>query len=165
MTDNPTWLRREDESAKAYRAFSIYRDMPPDERSIDAAYEKYAGRQSGGKRAAGYFQRWSRDYDWTGRAEEYDAHCEAERLAERGTQEIEQFRERQRQLAAATTSSAIKMLQRLNQRLDTLRAEEITPQMIPSYARAVAAVAEASTNAEAAVNGVTVLLRQLEADE
>src|SRR5690606_23458472 len=99
---------------------------------------------------------------WAARAAAYDAHREAERLAARGTEEIEQFRERQRKLAAATTATAVQMLTRLNERLATLRAEEITPQMIPSYARAVAAVAEASTNAEATANGVTALLKQLE---
>ena len=162
MPEQHPWTRRDGESAKAYEAFGLYRDMDPKARSIDAAYAAYSGGQKGAKRAPGYFDRWAQENDWTARAEAYDAHREAERLASRGTEEIEQFRERQRKLAAATTATAVQMLTRLNERLATLRAEEITPQMIPSYARAVAAVAEASTNAEATANGVTALLKQME---
>lgn len=157
------WLRREGESAKAYYAFTLYRDMDPKERSIDAAFAAYTGQEKGKKSAAGHFTRWSAEHDWKARAEAYDAHREAERLAARGTEEIEAFRERQRQLAAATTATAVRMLQKLNQRLEALDASEITPQMIPSYARAVAAVAEASTNAEATANGVAALLADMEA--
>ena len=160
MADAPhPWTRRDGESAKAYEGFALYRDLAPPERSIEAAWGRY---RPGAKTVPGYFKQWSADYEWVARTAAYDAHRESERLAAKGTDEIEAFRERQRQLAAATTATAVRLLQKLNARLETLDAAEITPHMIPSYARAVAAVAEASTNAEATANGVTALLKTLE---
>lgn len=155
------WTRRPDESAKAFKAFTLYRDAG-ESRTIDGAYRAYAGAEKGGKGAPGFFRRWAAEFVWTERAAAYDAHREAERLAEKGTEEIEAFRERQVKLAAATTGTAIRLLQKLNERLNTLEAAEITPQMIPSYARAIASVAEASTNAEAVANGVAAILRDMD---
>lgn len=155
------WERREDESAKAYHAFGIYRDLDPSERSRDAAYALYAGHDNGTKAAPGYFTRWVQEYEWTARAEAFDAHRERERLAERGTEEIEAFRERQQRLAAAATEAARVLLIKATRRLSKIGEDEITPGMLPSYFRAAAAIAEASTNAEATAIGVEALLREL----
>lgn len=158
------WTRRDGESAKAFKAFGLYRDMEPSRRSIDAAYHAYTGQQGSNKRASGFFTAWTAAHDWTARAAAYDAHRERQRLEAQGTEEIEAFRDRQIKLAAATTATTIRLLQRLNERLETLTAAEITPQMIPSYARAVAAVADASTNAEAVANGAAAILRDMDAN-
>ena len=158
----PIWLRREGESAKAYAAFGLYRDMDPRERSIDAAYCAHSGAERGAKGAPGYFNRWAQEHEWAARAAAYDAHREAARLAERGTEEIEAFRDRQRKIAAAATEAAVQLLTKGLARLKNLPPEEIPPTALPSFFRAAAAVMEAGTNAEAAATGVTALLKQLE---
>lgn len=155
------WTRRDDESAKAYQAFGIYRDMDPAERSLDVAWRTYAGQQESSKRATGRFTKWSTDYEWTERAEAYDAERERARLSAKGTDEIEAFRDRTRQLAAANTTAAIQLLRRASARLAQLGDAEITPQMLPAMFRAAAAVAEAGTNAEATAIGVEALLVEL----
>lgn len=67
--------RQPGESARAFEGFKIYRDLGPG-RSVDRAYELYAGRRLGGRRAPGRFQLWSRQHDWRDRAEAYDAWLE-----------------------------------------------------------------------------------------
>lgn len=67
--------RQPGESARAFEGFKCYRDLGPG-RSVDRAYELYAGRRLGGKRAPGRFQLWSRQHYWRGRAEAYDAWLE-----------------------------------------------------------------------------------------
>ena len=71
------WDIQPGETAKAFHAFSHYRDMPPAERSIDAAYAGHMarceGQQKGSKRAAGFWMRWSVSNAWVSRATAHDA--------------------------------------------------------------------------------------------
>jgi hypothetical protein len=68
--------REPNESSKAYAGFCAYRDLPPNERSIDAAYRLYSGGKNEGrnglKRAPGYFREWSKHHDWVMRARVFD---------------------------------------------------------------------------------------------
>ena len=65
-----------DESAKAYEAFSIYRDMGAS-RSIDSAWwsstdEGKKGGEKGTKQAPGNWKKWSTKYKWRSRCKAYD---------------------------------------------------------------------------------------------
>lgn len=74
--DRPAWLRRGGESAEAFRAFCIYRDLGAG-RSIDAAYAKQKGQQQKrNKRATGTWTAWSGAHDWPARAQAFDDHNE-----------------------------------------------------------------------------------------
>lgn len=75
------WEKREDETAKAFRAFTVYRDMNPSNRNCDVAYaiaykkdiEKH---RKGIKRAAGFFRQWSIKYEWVKRVGAWDKYCD-----------------------------------------------------------------------------------------
>lgn len=73
-----SWKKREDETAKSWAAFVIYRDLGP-ARSIAAAVEEM-GRPPGYARWA---EKWSVRYDWVARAEAFDAWEDEQRQAQR----------------------------------------------------------------------------------
>jgi hypothetical protein len=63
--------RQDEESAKAYRAFAVYRDLGP-ERTLRAVAEALYGiRWKYGKRTV---EKWSSSFDWVARARGYEDH-------------------------------------------------------------------------------------------
>ena len=115
------WDIQPGETAKAFHAFSHYRDMPPAERSIDAAYAGHMarceGQQKGSKRAAGFWMRWSVSNAWVSRATAHDADLSRKRR-DRRARELEEAQDR----AAKIAHSA---LDRLDERLQTLDIMQI----------------------------------------
>jgi len=70
-----TWQRLGAESSKAHAAFLVYMRLPPNERSIDAAWRATNQHQtSTEKRATGQWKLWSSQHAWVARAAEHDAH-------------------------------------------------------------------------------------------
>jgi hypothetical protein len=71
------------ESARAYRAFCIYRDLGPD-RSLDRAWQRFRadqGQDPGSARRPGYWSDWSQRYKWVERAQAYDQAIDDEQLS------------------------------------------------------------------------------------
>ena len=77
--DKP-WEKQPGETAKAYAAFLLYRDLPAVDRSVAAAW----GRKKGRKRV----ERWCTAHDWVNRAALNDADL-ASRRRERMAKELE----------------------------------------------------------------------------
>ena len=76
-----SWERLPEESAKAYRAFSFYRDMGA-ERSIDKACNLFyadQGKKRGSARRTGQWAKWAQQHHWVDRAEIYDDLMEKEK--------------------------------------------------------------------------------------
>lgn len=75
-------LRDEDppETDLNYSKFVIYRDLQPEERSLDEAYRTWlehkegARRAHGARRAPGSYRKLARQFRWVERAEAYDDH-------------------------------------------------------------------------------------------
>ena len=115
------WDIQPGETAKAFHAFSHYRDMSPGDRSIDAAYREHVKHceqgQTRGKRAAGFWQSWSTKHDWVSRATAHDADLSHQRR-QRRAKELEEAQDR----AAKIAHSA---LDRLDERLQTLDIMQI----------------------------------------
>ena len=65
-----TWHKQPEETAKAYKAFSTYRDMPILKRSIDKAYKQYKN----STKMSTHWRVWSTKYDWISRVSDYDAY-------------------------------------------------------------------------------------------
>jgi len=78
------------ESARAFRAFQIYRDLGPD-RSLDKAYADYTANESATElpRSPGQWNRWSAAHNWVERALEYDAHLDAQKRKRRERRMLE----------------------------------------------------------------------------
>lgn len=73
-TLNP-WDRLAEEPSRAFAAFCIYRDMPPEERTILGTYRIWMDDESL-EAYSGQFQRWAADYDWADRALAFDRHVD-----------------------------------------------------------------------------------------
>jgi hypothetical protein len=67
--------RLPDETARAYRAFCVYRDLGPD-RSLDRAWQRFCanqGKEHGpAMRRPGHWTAWSTRFQWVDRADAYD---------------------------------------------------------------------------------------------
>ena len=62
MSDRKPWERQSGETAKAYAAFLLYRDIPPLDRSVRAAVESF--RKQGGKTSERNWEHWASRYNW-----------------------------------------------------------------------------------------------------
>lgn len=84
------WDVQVGESSEAFNAFCHFRDLPIAGRSLSAAYQRHleaARVQKGcegvskGARAPGSWQRWSRKWNWTARAGQFDSHLASKRVS------------------------------------------------------------------------------------
>lgn len=86
MSDRQPWEKQPGETAKAYQAFCVYRDLGAG-RSLSIAYERTGkgrsktGERSGKTEAPRLWERWSSKYQWVERSQAYDRHIEQIRLA------------------------------------------------------------------------------------
>lgn len=80
QAEDQAWDRQQGETAKAFAAFTAYRDMPANERSLPKAatifYDVEVGQGSGKIRQ---FEKWSTANGWTDRAAAYDDYLDATR--------------------------------------------------------------------------------------
>src|SRR4051794_24945756 len=82
MPESYLWDRQSGESAQAYEAARLYFDLGAD-RSLDKAYVRARGDQSGTKRAPGRWHQWSVQHSWSDRAAAYDAMLRTREAAHR----------------------------------------------------------------------------------
>jgi hypothetical protein len=61
--------RRPNESNAAWAAFEVYLHLPVERRSVEEAWRTAKGRTT---KAPAHWKQWGRDYDWPGRAGEWD---------------------------------------------------------------------------------------------
>jgi hypothetical protein len=107
------WERQASESAKAFAAFSAYRDLPPSQRSFDEAGRRVYRSQRGRKRGAtGRIREWAREHKWASRAAAWDAHLD--RLA--SLARIETVREMQNQHRAILNAVSKKVATALSRK-------------------------------------------------
>lgn len=117
------WERQRGESVRAFHAFTLYRDLPPRERSLRRVAGLLYGdtRATNGRRKSvpGRIQAWATRWSWAERAAAWDA--ELERHARNAAIEaIEEMRRRHAQEAVALQERALK-------RLREMRPEELSP--------------------------------------
>ena len=120
---NP-WNRQPGETAKAYAAFLLYRDLPAIDRSVAAARE---GQQRDNKGTLRQWNGWSMRNDWVNRAAEHDSDL-ASRRRERMAQELEQAQD-----DAFVTIRAT--LDKVKERIEGMDPEELAAGQIPSALR------------------------------
>lgn len=148
------WDQQPNEPNEAYEAFLIYAGLPSSERSLLKASQTHAKKtgQKINETVPRTWAAWSKTYGWVKRVDLYDAHREAE-LMKYATQEqiseLVKFRKAQRYLAAKVSDTALLLIDAAMRRLETLNPEEISPNVIPQYVKAAAAIAEMAADAEA----------------
>lgn len=100
MTVKP-WNMRPDESAKAYQAFEVYRDMGAD-RTLERLGRHYG-------KTTGAMELWSARYDWQARVRAFDE-AAAAKASERALEDAAAVRSRQAQHAKAIQLRAMQKI-------------------------------------------------------
>ena len=113
------WERQPNETAKAYAAFLVYRDLPAIGRSVAAAW----GRKKGGKQ----WERWCTSHDWVNRAAEHDSDF-ASRRRERMEKELDRAKDDAAVLIKAT-------LAKVKERIEGMDPEDLAAGQIPAALR------------------------------
>lgn len=114
--------RMENESAKAFAAFAVYRDLGSG-RSLQKAAEMYAGSTS----YVAQLKRWSSRFDWVARARAYDDWREMElqsALADHERRSAEDFAEREMRLRERSLSIREKAMDQAEKMLQWPLAEQ-----------------------------------------
>lgn len=73
MNNAYIWEKQPNETSKSFKAFTLYRDLG-ESRSIEQAWILYRKGKKRVKKFAGYFGKWSTDFNWVSRAQAFDAH-------------------------------------------------------------------------------------------
>jgi hypothetical protein len=121
------------ESAKAYAAFCLYRDLGL-HRSLDEASRRYHHRPGSAadtgpgrrrSRASGTIRRWAERWQWTVRAQAWDQHC----ARVKARQQVEAIAE----MAERHVKEALILQNKAVERLRLLRPEELKPRETLSF--------------------------------
>lgn len=97
--DRRPWERLPDETDRAWAAFCVYRDMGPETRSYNRAYQQRYAKPEGAQ-APAFFRRWGAQQSWVERARAWDHHLdEVNRRAQE--EDARKWRQRRRDLLGA----------------------------------------------------------------
>ena len=124
MSNNNLWERQPGETAKAYAAFLLYRDLPAMDRSVPAARD---GQQKDSKGTVRQWHGWSTRNGWVKRAAEHDSDL-ASRRRERMAKELDRAKDDAAVLIRAT-------LAKVAERIQGVDPEELAAGQIPSALR------------------------------
>ena len=121
MSDRKPWERQPGETAKAYAAFLLYRDLPAIDRSVPAARE---GQQRDSKGTLRQWNGWSGRNGWVNRAAEHDSNL-ASRRRERMEKALERSQDDGLKLIRAD-------LAKVAERIQGMDAKELAAGQIPA---------------------------------
>ena len=125
VSDRKPWERQPGETAKAYAAFLLYRDLPAIDRSIVAAVAKQ--RKNGGKAPVRNWETWASRYNWRNRAAEHDSDL-ASRRRERMEKELDRSKDN-----AVVLTRAFNF--KIAERIKGMDPEDLTAGQIPAALR------------------------------
>ena len=127
MNDRKPWERQSGETAKAYAAFLLYRDLPAIDRSVAAARE---GHKKDIKGTFRQWSGWSMRNGWVNRAAEHDSDL-ASRRRERMAKELERVQDDTVTLGRAA-------LAKVAERIQGMDPTELAAGQIPAALRTLA---------------------------
>lgn len=119
------WERQPGESARAYAAFCIYRDMPPRKRSLREVAAKLKGKPGKYKSVPANISMWSAKWRWAERAAAWDEERDRQER-EAQIRAVKEMRERHAREAMALQEKALKRLKAMN-------PEELSPADVLRY--------------------------------
>ena len=118
------WERQPSETAKAFAAFGLYRDLPAIDRSVSAARERHQRDTKGTLRQ---WKGWSMRNGWVNRAAEHDSDL-ASRRREHMAKKLEQAQDEAFVLIRAA-------LDKVKERIEGMDPEELSAGQIPAALR------------------------------
>jgi len=176
------WEREEGESAQAYEAFECYRRLPPDERSLQRAWEDHrnrpgqacerAGRGTGGPH--GHWTRWMSRWRWKERAVAWDEQLVAlardqeldRELKARLAAQEEELRQRQlmREEARAARAVGRRLLTRILQAVEAGQLEQMEVVDLLPHLHKISALLETGQKLDRLSQGEPTDLTRVETD-
>ena len=163
-TEPARWERLEGETGSSFRAFCIYRALPPGERSIDAAYARYSGKETDWSgQASGHFKGWASKHDWRARAELYDEHLIEQAIAVDFEEQVEQlrlFRTRALLWSGRADAVALDLLERIEGAMEEFKVKDA--QDASRLARAARELMDSAQAARAQASSLEELLEALD---
>ena len=124
MSDGNLWERQSGETAKAYAAFLLYRDLAAIDRSVLAARE---GHQKDTKGTLRQWKGWSMRNDWVNRAAEHDSDL-ASRRREHMAKELDRSKDN-----AVSLTRAFNV--KIAERIKGMDPEDLAAGQIPAALR------------------------------
>jgi hypothetical protein len=118
--------QRDNETAKAHNAFAIYRDLPPNTRSLRRVVQAL-GKPSGYMRMV---EQWSSQHEWGERAVAHDQDVDR-RKRERAVSEVVEMNARQATIAAAFEQALTEPLYAFMQAINSEAAREAMRELDP----------------------------------
>ena len=165
------WEKQPGETERAYKAFTVYRDMDATKRSVARAYEKHTRKKlKDRRRPPRHWAEWSALHRWPMRVQAYAAHTE--KLSRQGREDYHKGRlndhlDQQERLSKELIESSIRLLKLTNARLVELEKKTSSAKVPipPDVSRDIRTATAASDGASAARSealGVEQLLAALE---
>jgi hypothetical protein len=116
--------RQPRETAKAFAAFVVFRDLGP-ERSVLKAYRQKTGRKHA-KQATGVWNGWATAFNWQSRVAAWDSHLD------RQTREAQE--RARREMGERHAKVAVALQEKAIQRLKAMKPEELSSADLIRYA-------------------------------
>lgn len=170
MTNLPFDKPLDNESSRAFEAFTVYRDLGIG-RSLDEAYRVDRGHTDSKKSANGTWTNWQTKYSWVERAKAYDAYLLEKARQEREKEHLQELAEYRKALAQSSRlafSTSIAMQSLVNERLRKLTPEErekIATKLLPALTRAANDGIEKAMDGWGMALGVDELVEMLDGDD
>jgi hypothetical protein len=123
------WDQREDEGARAFECFCVYRDLGAARKICEAVRIHYSGRQ-----CRKHVDEWARKYGWDERVRAYDQHCQKlkeEAAAAAVADEVARVEAERLEAQRERVETARLMIRRVRARLESLEPDEIPPGVLP----------------------------------
>jgi hypothetical protein len=118
------WDQQAGETARAFAAFQVYRDLPAKSRSLERAASIYYGQEVG--RTIGgtsgkvrQFETWSSRWDWVPRVAQYDRHIDRAATATHA--------EEVAAMAARHAATAMRMVEKAAEALEKVDVDDLSP--------------------------------------
>lgn len=171
------WERQEGESDSAWVAFRAYRDLPPFERTVVAAWVEYTEVKTGKKiprpkAPPGYFATWCATGNWVERVLAFDRYQDAKAVALGEldhTAKLNCYRDRLQKYSASSIRAGIRAMGIIEKSLEAMEADlaagdgagVIPPQHLPKFVLATTKLFESASEQEGRALAVDSLLEVL----
>jgi len=150
VEENAIWMQLEGESDEAYEAFKKFVALPIDKWDV-----KFLPQTSNA-------QHYSFTFHWTKRRLlylKYKEWLDKRRSELEHLEAISLYRDNQAKVLKSTTHSALTLIEKLRDRIDSIEPDDIDPRSIPQFISALSTFLELSADAEARALAVDSLLK------
>ncbi len=149
VEENAIWMQLEGESDEAYEAFKKFVALPIDKWEVRFV-------------AVSNAQHYSLAFHWTKRRLlylKYKEWLDKRRSELEHLDAISLYRDNQARVLKSTTHSALTLIEKLRDRIDSIEPDDIDPRSIPQFISALSTFLELSADAEARALAVDSLLK------